>query len=244
MMRVHMCDMRHLITRKEKVPWLNYAKRESAMTQYKCAHPKARQMRDTPHSHVPWLVDMCHDSFTRAIWLMRTSCTLPDPMSRVTFEWRVSRMSMSHGTCGWVMAHMNQPCDMWMSHVTHHSHSNGTWHAWLSHMTHECVITRTHRWHDFFIRDINPPHVRHDSATDLTRLADASACIVWMRHWVIHEYINEWMNTYMNMAVQLYAYIYMRHWVYISSAKRVRCLRHVRNFSEISCHEWEISCHE
>jgi len=152
----------------------HYVKRKGAMTQWKCAHPNARQMRDTPHSHVPWLFDMCHDSFTRAIWLMH-GLHAPCPI-----QWVVSHSNDACHACEWVMAHVDESWHMWISHVTCEwvmsrimSHSNEAWHACMSHVTHECVIWRTHMWHDSFIRDINPPHVRHDSCTDLTRLADA-----------------------------------------------------------------------
>ena len=66
-------------------------------------------------------------------------------MSWFTDAWHIW---MSHGTCKWVMAHMNESCSMShihiqvMSHIHEWvmAHINESWHIWMSHGTYESVM--------------------------------------------------------------------------------------------------------
>jgi len=45
---------------------------------------------------------------------------------------------MSHGTCEWVMAHVNESWHIWRSHGTYvMAHMNESWHLWMSHGTYK-----------------------------------------------------------------------------------------------------------
>jgi len=67
---------------------------------------------------------------------------MPVPVARLTPEWAMTHVNMSH---------MNESCHTWMRHVTHEwvmSHMNEACHTWMSHVTskrvtHEWVMSRT-----------------------------------------------------------------------------------------------------
>jgi len=107
MMRVHMCDMRHLITWKEKVPWLNENVPIPMLD--RCVTRLIHMCHDSlicamTHSHVQY--DSCTDFMHPA--RSNESCHIR--MTRVTHVNESWHMWMSHGTCESAMWHVNESC--------------------------------------------------------------------------------------------------------------------------------------
>ena len=84
---------------------------------------------------------------------------LPLGMYDGTYEWVMGHMSeswdiwVSHGTYEWVMAHMSESWHIWVSHCTYEwvmAHMSESLHIWVSHCTYEWVISHMsescHRW--------------------------------------------------------------------------------------------------
>ena len=92
------------------------------------------------HSHVTWIIHMCHDSQRLEAQQHVDTSALVMVQHRVLLQrMPANHMWMSHVTRAWVMSHMNESCHIWMSHVTHEwvlSRMYGSCHIWISHVTH------------------------------------------------------------------------------------------------------------
>jgi len=112
------------------------------------------------HSHAPWLIHMCHDSFTCATYMLRMP---KDTGQGTASEWVMERIWFNHGVLWLIhMCHDSVICAMthsyvpWLIHtchdlficamthsyvidriwISHGTHMNESRHTWLSHVTH------------------------------------------------------------------------------------------------------------
>ena len=101
-------------------------------------------------------------------WHRRDACTV------WTSPWHTNESchtSMGHVTHEWVMLHMRESCNTWLSHVTHVTHEWIVSHmnTWMNRVTQEGVIS--------YVNEL---------------------CHIWMSHvtWTSHHITPEWVRSY------------------------------------------------